>query len=202
MIETDKARRALRLLPPIVIGLAAAVLLFWSLDAKYLWQDEANTAVLAVRMLRFGKPLAYDGVNFVGLDHFPMELLEPIEPRSHHPQDEVDYYIRHRYLKADTTWKWHPWGQFVATALSIRLLGQTHAGRSIAICSGESHYGPAALLAGSGVLRQHNDRKCGGGATDAQRLLDPACATVPVLVAFQSVSGVNLLVLRVLAAGR
>ena len=38
-----------------------ALLLFWGLSDKYLWQDEAATAVLAERLVKYGSPLAYDG---------------------------------------------------------------------------------------------------------------------------------------------
>src|SRR5215472_16946555 len=57
-------------LAPLLIGGAAAVLLFWNLTDTYLWQDEANTAVLAVRLLRHGKPLAYDGRNLISDDNY------------------------------------------------------------------------------------------------------------------------------------
>jgi hypothetical protein len=101
------------------------VLLLWALDRKYLWQDEANTAVLAARMLRFGRPLAYDGVNFVGLDHSPLEGREPVDRRTGSARAVVDYYVRQGFLKPDSSWKWHPWGQFVVAAVSLRLFGQT-----------------------------------------------------------------------------
>jgi hypothetical protein len=110
---------------PVLVGLAAAVLLFWGLDERYLWQDEANTAVLATRMLRYGKPLAYDGVNLVGLDDALMEMKEPIDLRTKSPREVVNYYVRQGYLKPDTTWKWHPWGSFAVAAVSIQLLGRT-----------------------------------------------------------------------------
>ncbi len=115
----------MRFLPAVLIALVASLLLFYSLDEKYLWQDEANTAVLATRLLRFGKPLAYDGKNFVGLDDSSMEDAEPIERRSASAQSVVDFYVRRGYLKGDTTWKWHPWGSFAVAAASIGVLGQT-----------------------------------------------------------------------------
>jgi hypothetical protein len=110
---------------PALIALAASVLLFQSLGEKYLWQDEANTAVLATRMLNFGRPLAYDGKNFVGLDDSSMEDSEPVELRSGSAQSVVDFYVRQGYVKSDTTWKWHPWGSFAVAAVSIAILGQT-----------------------------------------------------------------------------
>ena len=68
MLSSSVEARATHIVGAEALGLAmiavlAAVLLFWGLADPYLWQDEAATAVLATRMLRFGKPLAYDGVN-------------------------------------------------------------------------------------------------------------------------------------------
>jgi hypothetical protein len=60
----------------------SAMFLLWGLGDKYLWQDEANTGVLAVRLLRFGRPLAYDGVNLVSIDHFAAEDATSINQRT------------------------------------------------------------------------------------------------------------------------
>jgi hypothetical protein len=113
-------------LPGLTIILAvAALLLFWRLGAVYLWQDEANTAVLAVRMLKFGKPLAYDGVNLLTNDNFAAEDRAGIASRTTSAQAAIDYVVARGDVKPDTSWIFHPWGQFVAAAASIRLLGQT-----------------------------------------------------------------------------
>jgi hypothetical protein len=103
----------------------AGVLLLWGLADKYLWQDEASTAVLAVRMLRFGRPLAYDGVNLLTIDHFAGEDASTIGERTSDPKTAVDHYIRQGEFKPDTTWKWQPWGPFVLCALSFEVLGKT-----------------------------------------------------------------------------
>src|SRR2546427_5703754 len=108
----------------VIVGLAT-VLLFWNLDEKYLWQDEAATAVLASRMLQFGKPLAYDGVNLITNDNFPSEDVHSIDQRTREPKAAVDYYIKRGDIKPDTAWKYQPWGQFVVTAASLKLLGHT-----------------------------------------------------------------------------
>ena len=110
--------------PVFFVGLAA-LLLLWGLSDKYLWQDEAQTAVLAERMLRFGRPLAYDGVNLITIDHFVMEDAATIDQRTANPKAAVEYYIRRGDFKADTSWKWHPWGQFVVEAISLKALGRT-----------------------------------------------------------------------------
>jgi hypothetical protein len=90
-----------------------------------LWQDEAQTAVLADRMLRFGRPLAYDGKNLVTIDYFPAEDGNSIGQRSGDPKAAVDYYIHRGDFKPDTTWIWHPWGQFIVEAISLKTLGHS-----------------------------------------------------------------------------
>ena len=52
---------------PIVTGLfvLAGILLLSSLGNGYLWQDEAETALLARNTLRFGYPRAFDGRNSI-----------------------------------------------------------------------------------------------------------------------------------------
>ena len=108
----------------IIVGIAT-VFLLWRLGDKYLWQDEANTGVLAVRLLRFGRPLAYDGVNLVSIDHFAAEDATSIDKRTKPASAAVDYYVARGDFKPDTTWKFHPWGQFIVAALGLKLLGQT-----------------------------------------------------------------------------
>jgi hypothetical protein len=103
----------------------AAILLFWGLDSQYLWQDEANTAVLAVRMLRFGRPLAYDGVNLISTDNKLREEAGRVGQRTRSAKASIDFHVKQGDFKPDTTWKWHPWGQFIVAAASIKLLGQT-----------------------------------------------------------------------------
>ena len=103
----------------------AAFLLLWGLGNSYLWQDEAATAVLAQRMLRYGRPLAYDGVNLITIDHFAAEDTNSAEQRAADPQAAVRFYVDRGDFKKDTTWKWQPWGQFIVAAASLRLLGAT-----------------------------------------------------------------------------
>jgi hypothetical protein len=45
--------------------LLAALLIFANLDDRYLWDDEAETALLARNVLRFGVPVAWDGAGLV-----------------------------------------------------------------------------------------------------------------------------------------
>jgi hypothetical protein len=108
----------------VLVGIAA-LLLLWGLGDRYLWQDEAATAVLADRMLRFGRPLAYDGKNLITIDHFALEDARSIDRRTGDPTAAVDYYVARGDLKPDTSWKYHPWGQFVVAAASLAALGHT-----------------------------------------------------------------------------
>ncbi|MFQ5559396.1 MAG: ArnT family glycosyltransferase [Nitrospinota bacterium] len=64
----------------------------------YLWQDEAQTALLAKTILQFGFPKGYDGVNF-----FSQEL----------GAEYGKEYI----------WKWHPWFPFYLLALVFKVFG-------------------------------------------------------------------------------
>lgn len=53
---------------PILLGLVlavAAVLIFADLGDRYLWEDEAETALLARNVLRFGLPVAWDGRDLI-----------------------------------------------------------------------------------------------------------------------------------------
>jgi len=108
-----------------LIGLAAAVLLLWHLTDTYLWQDEANTAVLAVRLLEHGKPLAYDGRNLISDDNYLAMDPKTIEERTHDGRRAFEDCVRRGVLKSDGMWTFHPWGQFVLAASSIALLGRT-----------------------------------------------------------------------------
>jgi hypothetical protein len=122
-MNRSQASKSSSVVVQMIVAGAAAVLLLWGLGRPYLWQDEASTAVLARRMLRFGRPLAYDGVNLVTIDHFAAEDPSSIDQRTTNAQAAIDFYVRRGDLKADTAWKWQPWGQFVVAALSFKLLG-------------------------------------------------------------------------------
>ena len=73
-------------------------LLFANLGNVYLWQDEAETALVAKNLLEYGYPMAYDGKNLItqnaGLDS-----------------------------NAEHVWIWSPWLQFYVTAASFKLFG-------------------------------------------------------------------------------
>jgi len=81
--------------------LSGAILLLANLDNIYLWQDEAETALLSQRLGTYGLPLASDGHNLI----------------RQAPQD-VQY-------TADYVWVYHPWLPFYFTAFSLAMLGPT-----------------------------------------------------------------------------
>jgi len=83
---------------PAVLLACAALLIFPSLDNRYLWDDEAETALLAKNVLRFGAPVAWDGRDLVS------------------QECGADY-------DADYLWRQTPWLPIYATALSFKLLG-------------------------------------------------------------------------------
>ena len=121
------SHRSETLLQAAIYGLAA-ILLFWGLTEKYLWQDEAVTAVLAVRMLKFGRPMAYDGKNLLTIDMQDEDDDASLSKRTKEPQAAIDYYYEQGNFKRDTTWKWQPWGLFAIAAVGIKLFGQTTLG--------------------------------------------------------------------------
>jgi hypothetical protein len=70
---------------PVLLGLAlavAAVLVFADLGDRYLWEDEAETALLARNVLRFGLPVAWDGRDLISQE-CGVELNEHYVSRRH-----------------------------------------------------------------------------------------------------------------------
>lgn len=82
------------------LGLLASFLLLSQLDEPYLWQDEAQTAVIARTVLTNGIPLGTDGRNFFS------------------QEGGVEYAEGY-------VWKWHTWLSFYVTAASFLALGTT-----------------------------------------------------------------------------
>lgn len=89
----------------LVILVAVSFLLFFRLDHRPFWQDEAETACLARNVLKYGVPRAFDGVNLVS-------------------QEEG------REFGADYLWRWSPWLQIYLAAAAFAIGGlNTTAGR-------------------------------------------------------------------------
>jgi Dolichyl-phosphate-mannose-protein mannosyltransferase len=84
---------------------SAALLLFRSLDGRYLWQDEAETALLAKNVLKYGVPIAHDGTNVVSQE----------AGREFAPDSRWRPFL----------WRWSPWTQFYVAAASFKFLGPT-----------------------------------------------------------------------------
>ena len=90
-----------------IIGLYAAVLipalflLFYNLDGRLLWGDEAETAVLAKNVVRYGVPRTMDGHNHITLYGGNI--------------DENQQHI----------WTWSPWLQEYVAAGSFLVFGPT-----------------------------------------------------------------------------
>jgi len=80
--------------------LLGALLLFGNLGGRGLWQDEAETAVLARRVLVHGVPLADDGVDAVSAE-------------------------LGRDRGADGVWNWSPWLPIYMAAASFRIFGES-----------------------------------------------------------------------------
>ena len=104
---------------------AAALLLFANLGAVYLWQDEAATSVLGRRLMQHGRPLAYDGVNLVTMDHFLPEPEAAVRARASDPEAALAHAVAQHEFRADGAWTGQPWGQFAVAGASIAAFGST-----------------------------------------------------------------------------
>ncbi|HEY6226994.1 MAG TPA: hypothetical protein VI282_07730 [Verrucomicrobiae bacterium] len=82
-----------------VLAFLAAVLIFANLGRDYLWEDEGDTAALAVNVLKFGVPKAWDGSAFLDSDHGAR-------------------------LNKDLVMVTHPWIQYYVAAASFLVFGQ------------------------------------------------------------------------------
>lgn len=100
MSEATAAPGRASQLAAIAILAGAAVLLLANLGNQSLWQDEAQTAVIAGTILTHGIPLGYDGRN-----HFSQEL----------GKEYAEGYV----------WRWQTWLSFYVTAASFLLFGES-----------------------------------------------------------------------------
>ena len=82
-----------------VLALLGAILIFTNLGRDYLWEDEGDTAALAVNVLKFGVPKAWDGSAFLDSDHGAR-------------------------LNKDLVMVTHPWIQYYLTAASFLVFGE------------------------------------------------------------------------------
>lgn len=90
----------------MIFTLLAFILIFSHLDYPFLWQDEADTALLAKRILTYSIPKVWDGRNIITqFGHF-------------HQMGWLDF-------NKDLIHTWQPWLQFYIAALSMLLLGSS-----------------------------------------------------------------------------
>jgi 4-amino-4-deoxy-L-arabinose transferase-like glycosyltransferase len=83
------------------ILLIASLLLFnLNLGNHYLWQDEAQTALIAKTVLQYGVPRGYDGINFLS--------------------QELGSEYGENYI-----WKWHTWFSFYLLAAFFKTFGSS-----------------------------------------------------------------------------
>ena len=64
-------------------------------------------------------------MNLITNDNFAAEHEKTIDERTGDPKPAVAYYIERGDMKADTAWRYQPWGQFLVTAASLKLFGAT-----------------------------------------------------------------------------
>ena len=107
-----------------MVATLASIILFWRLDDRYLWQDEAATALLGQRLMAYGKPLAYDGQNLITMDLFRAEEFDVGKIPTASSDQAIRYFADRGDFKQDTTWVGHPWGQFILAGVSLKLLGK------------------------------------------------------------------------------
>src|ERR1700739_3749221 len=85
--------------PLVLLAAISAIFIFANLGSDYLWEDEGDTAALAVNILKFGVPKAWDGAAFLDSDHGAR-------------------------LNRDLVMVTHPWVQYYLAAGSFLLFGQ------------------------------------------------------------------------------
>ncbi|HTV41467.1 MAG TPA: glycosyltransferase family 39 protein [Candidatus Sulfotelmatobacter sp.] len=84
----------------LILATAGLFLAFCNLDGRLFWADEAENAVLARNILKFGVPKVDDGVNHISLHG-------------------------DRFDARDGLWTWSPWLPEYVTAASFAVFGQT-----------------------------------------------------------------------------
>ncbi|MBN2753698.1 MAG: glycosyltransferase family 39 protein [Candidatus Goldbacteria bacterium] len=85
----------------VLLILTASVLLFTGLGTRALWQDEAQTPLIAKTVIDRGLPYGTDGLNYFSQD------------------GGIEY-------GPDYIWKWHPWFQFYYLAAFIKVFGESN----------------------------------------------------------------------------
>ncbi|MBF0519040.1 MAG: hypothetical protein HQK92_04890 [Nitrospirae bacterium] len=85
----------------VLLAVSAVFLLFYALNDRPLWGDEAETALLSANIVKFGVPKVFDGKNLITLFNPTIEANQ------------------------NGVWIWRPWlGEYLA-ALSFAFLGKS-----------------------------------------------------------------------------
>ena len=84
----------------LAVVLVSALLIFFSLDQRILWIDEAETALLGRSILDRGVPTAFDGRNIISQE----------AGREYGP---------------DYVWRWTPWLDKYLAAAAFAVLGES-----------------------------------------------------------------------------
>ena len=87
-------------IPLALLGMLSSVLLMADLGDGYLWQDEAQSALISRSVLIYGIPKATDGKNSFA-------------------------QVKDAEYGANKIWKFHPWLPFYATAASYAVFGES-----------------------------------------------------------------------------
>ncbi len=87
-----------RFTPLCILTVISGILLLADLKDGYLWQDEAQKALISETILQHGVPKGTDGIN------------------SFSQEEGTDY-------GKNNLWRWHPWLPFYVNAASFALLG-------------------------------------------------------------------------------
>lgn len=121
--EPPRTSSLVRFVAVALFATLLGALLFLHLGDRYLWQDEACTAVLAERMMRLGKPYSLGPNGLITMDYEEREKGEA--PPAGSARDSVDYFIARGDFLPDTTWVGQPWGQFVLAGGSLSIFGHS-----------------------------------------------------------------------------
>lgn len=98
--SSEGERRPRPWLVPAILFVAACALIFPNLGDRHLWQDEAETALIAKNIMRTGLPLGWDGRIFA--------------------TQLSGWEMTESYL-----WAWTPWLMHYVAALGMALAGPT-----------------------------------------------------------------------------
>lgn len=99
-MKTESKNRYREYMLLAVVGAIALFMIFTNLGNQYLWQDEAETALVSKTILTSGIPKGYDGRNYFS------------------QQMGADY-------NENYVWKWHPWLQFYLLAPFFKVFGES-----------------------------------------------------------------------------